>query len=45
MTAWGVCVLLASPTAVDQGWFALAGVQTLFYVYMSAVEAMCGAVC
>lgn len=45
MTAWGVCALLADSTAVDRGWFALAGVQTLFYVYMSAVEATCGAVC
>ena len=44
MTAWGVCVLLADPIAVDRGWFALAIVQTLYYVYMSVVEATCGAV-
>lgn len=45
MTAWGVCTLLAVPTAVDRGWFALAVVQTLYYIYMSVVEATCGAVC
>lgn len=45
MTAWGVCVLIANQTVVEKGLFALAGVQTLYYLYMSAVEAMCGAVC
>ena len=44
MTAWGVCVLLAQPAVVDRGWFALAVVQTLYYVFISAVEATCGAV-
>ena len=45
MTAWGVCILLAHPQAVDRGWFALAIVQTLYYAYMSVVEATCGTVC